>query len=349
MADIESMFHPVYVNPNDIDALQLLWWPENDFMQGTGRTSDDGTSLRRNIISKLRQLCLTVTADDNQNYFSKQAVESIKRNFYVDDCLETVSTESRAIRLVGELRQLLSKSGFPLTKWISNSRNLNDSVPESERTSSAKDLLLDQLPIERTLGVRWNVESDTLSFKIVVKDRPTARRGLPSIASSVYDPLGFAAPFTLPAKGLLQDLCRMNLGWDDPISNEDLALPKLEKLKVDPGFKPSSFGVIVSSQLQHLADASQRAYGAVSHLRIANAEGKIHSSFVIGKSRLSLLKQLTIPRPELSAAVVATRLDNMVRKEIDIPMNKSSGRIARASLVTLPTKTWPITSQRYKK
>ena len=159
---------------------------------------------------------LRQTADDNQNYFSKQAVDSIKRNFYVDDCLKTVSTESRAIPFVGELRQLLSKSGFRLTKWISNSRNVNDSVPESERTSSAKDLLLDQLPIERTLGVRLNVESDTLSFKIVVKDRPTARRGLLSLVSSVYDPLGFAAPFTLPAKVLLRDICRMNLGWDDP-------------------------------------------------------------------------------------------------------------------------------------
>lgn len=99
--------------------------------------------------------------------------------------------------------------------------------------------------------------------------------------------------------------------------------PSSSHLKVDRCFKPSNFGVIVSSQLHHLADASQRAYGAVAYLRIANAEGKIHCSFVIGKSRLSLLKQLTIPRLELSAAVVATRLDNMVRKEIDIPINKS--------------------------
>lgn len=30
MSDIESMFHQLYINPNDIDALQFLWWPEND-------------------------------------------------------------------------------------------------------------------------------------------------------------------------------------------------------------------------------------------------------------------------------------------------------------------------------
>ena len=86
-----------------------------------------------------------------------------------------------------------------------------------------KDLLLDQLPIERTLGVRWNVESDTFGFKISVKDRPPTRRGILSVVSSMYDSLGFAAPFTLPAKVLLQDLCRQNLGWDDPIAAKELA------------------------------------------------------------------------------------------------------------------------------
>ena len=43
------------------------------------------------------------------------------------------------------------------------------------------------------------------------RQAPT-RRGILSLVSSMYDPLGFAAPFTLPAKALLQDLCGQNLG-----------------------------------------------------------------------------------------------------------------------------------------
>ena len=162
------------------------------------------------------------TAEDNQQEFSKEAVNSVKDNFYVDDCLSSVSSQNKAIVLVDELRQLLSKGGFRLTKWIFNSRKVIDSIPTSERAGSVKDLLLDQLPIERALGVRWDVESDTFGFKISVKDSPFTGRGILSVVSSVYDPLGFAAPFTLPAKALLQDLCRKNLGWDDPISDEDL-------------------------------------------------------------------------------------------------------------------------------
>ena len=71
------------------------------------------------------------------------------------------------------------------------------------------------------------------------------------------------------------------------------------------------------------ADASQIAYGVVSYLRITNAQGLIHCSFVIGKSQLSPLKHLTIPRLELSAAVVAARLDKIIRTETDLQVDKS--------------------------
>ena len=53
------------------------------------------------------------------------------------------------------------------------------------------------LILERALGVHWCVESDTFGFRILVKDKPLTRRGILSIVSSIYDPLGFAAPFTL--------------------------------------------------------------------------------------------------------------------------------------------------------
>lgn len=35
--------------------------------------------------------------------------------------------------------------------------------------------------------------------------------------SSIYDPLGFLAPFTIPAKMILQDLCQLKCFWDDTI------------------------------------------------------------------------------------------------------------------------------------
>ena len=93
--------------------------------------------------------------------------------------------------------------------------------------------------------------------------------------------------------------------------------------KVYRCFKPPDFGDVTTCQIHHFADASQVAYGAVSYLRITNARGLIHCSFVIGNSRLSPLKHLTIRRLELSAAVVAARLDKIIRTETDLQVNES--------------------------
>ena len=127
-----------------------------------------------------------------------------------------------------------------------------------ERSVREPDLV--NLPVERALGIQWGVQSDTFQFKIVVKDRPPTRRGIISVISSIYDPLGFVAPLILPAKIILRDLCRKRLDWDDRISPEDLTrledwlqeLPKLEKFTVKRSLKPKNFDRIVSSQVHSL-------------------------------------------------------------------------------------------------
>ena len=237
-----------------------------------------------------------------------------------------------ALAIVDELCKLLEEGGFRLTKWLSNSATVLASIPEEERAPSTKALDFETPYIERALGVQWNVSSDTFGFTITIKDRPATRRGILSIVSSIYDPLGFVAPFTLPAKMLLQDLCRQSLGWDDIIPEPDVQrwqcwlqdLPRLEGLAIDRCFKPKDFGEIASSQLHHFSDASQQGYGAVSYMRLVNQDGKIHCSFVTGKSRLAPLKPITVPRMELSAAVLSTRLDQMILKELSMPLTDES-------------------------
>ncbi|KAK3746525.1 hypothetical protein QZH41_016739, partial [Actinostola sp. cb2023] len=79
----------------------------------------------------------------------------------------------------------------------------------------------------------------------------------------------------------------------------------------------------VSTQLHNFADASQKGYGAVSYLRVVNSKGEIHCTFMMGKSRLAPMKAVTIPRLELSVAVVATRLGNMINQELDIDIDET--------------------------
>ena len=249
----------------------------------------------------------------------------MRRNFYVDDCLKSVESEEQAIQLQAELREVLSRGGFRLTKFMSNSRKVLASIPESKIASSAKDLDFSSPTLQRALEVRWDVT------KATVKDKPFTRRGILSIVSSMYDPLGFAAPFILLAKATLQDLCRQKLGWDEFIPEESLKqwhkwlndLPILQDYSIYRCLKPKEFGSIKNAQLHHFSDASQYGHGAVSYLRITNDQGHVHCTLLMAKSRLAPIKPLTIPRLELSAAVVATRMNKILRQEIDIPIDQS--------------------------
>ena len=138
---------------------------------------------------------LKQTAEDNKTDFEVQTVETVKKNFYVDNCLKSVKSGDEAIRMANQLCQLLSRGSFRLTKRNSTSRKLIMSLAESERAEKIKDLNFDKLSVERVLGVGWNVSTDQFGFSIVVRDRPMTRRGTLSVVSLVFDPLGFVAPF----------------------------------------------------------------------------------------------------------------------------------------------------------
>ena len=66
------------------------------------------------------------------------------------------------------------------------------------------------------------MEADTLRFRVKEKLVPDTRRGMLSLVCSLYDPLGFAAALRLPAKVLLQELRRVDFGWDETVPNETL-------------------------------------------------------------------------------------------------------------------------------
>ncbi|XP_077986122.1 uncharacterized protein LOC144440610 [Glandiceps talaboti] len=141
------------------------------------------------------------------------------RNFSVDDMLKAVPTVTDGKTLAAGLIDTCRKDGFRLRKWISNIRPVLESIPEDERAKEIKNLDLerDDLPTEQALGTKWNVVSDTLGFSNRIKEKPATRRGILGVVSSVYDPLGMAAPALLPPKIMLQDLCKSKYDWDDEI------------------------------------------------------------------------------------------------------------------------------------
>ena len=61
--------------------------------------------------------CLRQSAIDESGNFSKNALDLISNNMYVDDALFCSDTIDDAIELSKEFSSLLIASGFPLRKW----------------------------------------------------------------------------------------------------------------------------------------------------------------------------------------------------------------------------------------
>ena len=57
------------------------------------------------------------------------AAKEVSENMYVDDVLTGAPEDDSAVKLRNELCDLLSKGGFQLTKWASNSQKVMETTP----------------------------------------------------------------------------------------------------------------------------------------------------------------------------------------------------------------------------
>ena len=261
-------------------------------------------------------------------------MKSIQNNFYVDDFVKSVEEEDEGVKLAEDLKMLLGTGGFNLTKWVSNSREVMESIPSENHAPKVRDIDLcsEDLPTERTLGILWDVQSDKIGIAVKETDPKPTRRSILSIMSKVYDPLGPTAPFVLEAKKILQDLCKVGISWDEPVPPEHnerwlrwiADLPNLEGVKLNRCYKPENYGKVIDVQLHHFTDASQEGYGTVSYIRFINENQQIHCAFVAAKSRVAPLKTHTIVKMELTAATLGVKQDVTLRRELDMEINKST-------------------------
>ena len=100
-------------------------------------------------------------------------------------------------------------------------------------------------------------------------------------------------------------------------------MPKLETFKINRCLVPPGFGHVVERQIHSFSDASQDGFGSVSYLRLVSDTGQVHCSFLLAKSRLAPIKTQTIPRLELSAAVLAAKMEQVIRRELDMEIHDS--------------------------
>ncbi|XP_048256637.1 uncharacterized protein LOC125382165 [Haliotis rufescens] len=252
------------------------------------------------------------------------AADTVAKSTYMDDTMDSVETEEKAIELYDQVNELWTTAGMHARKWVSNSLKVLECIPVADRLSEI-NIQMTELPSVKALGLLWNAESDRFQFCYNIKNdhfQMSKRAFLREIAK-IFDPLGLLAPFTIRAKIILQHIWVSGVGWDDSL-HPDLEEKVLQWYRELADLKSLYFPrwiefrtEIANPRLHVFVDASQDAFGAVIYLVSVN-EHRTASQLVAAKSHVAPLKAISVPRLELMAAVLGVKLLLAIAKGLEM-------------------------------
>jgi len=241
---------------------------------------------------------------------------------FMDDFAAGAENDNSVITLYYELTALMKLIKFPLSKWASNSEQLN-AIWRAEGQDIEEQT--------QVLGVNWNTENDCFSFDtetvtMMMTEGPTTKRQLLRTTARFYDPLGLYSPVSVVGKMLFQDTWCRGIDWDELLPF-DLGtrrhdwvstLNSLSEVHI-PRWLATSGG---NFNVHVFCDASERAYGAALYIRTTKDNETLIRS-ACSKNRLVPVKRITLPRLELLAALVGARLLHYFCKATGYDINEA--------------------------
>ncbi|XP_058817777.1 uncharacterized protein LOC131681087 [Topomyia yanbarensis] len=279
VADVEKMYRMVMVQPADQRLQRILW---RDSVSEPVRMFQLTTVTYGTASAPyLATKCLQRLAEDGVESFPR-AARALKEDFYIDDMLSGADNIEDGKELTREMIELTNSGGFTLRKFWSNAA--------------------------------------VITKRTVLAD-----------AARLFDPLGLVGPVVVIAKIFLQELWKHQCDWDDSLPEEMQSfwqeyrrnLIALSSLSVPRwvAFRAN----LLSVEVHGFCDASEKAYGACLYVRCTTQDGKVEVRLLAAKSRVAPLEDLkrkkkkqTIPRLELSSALLLSHLYDKVRDSIKI-------------------------------
>ncbi|XP_054724892.1 uncharacterized protein LOC129235212 [Uloborus diversus] len=244
----------------------------------------------------------------------------LKSSLYVDDLYFGGNSVNEVLNLSSDAVTILKEGGFNLRKLRSNNKELEELWVQT----GLKERESVDVSQVKVLGLNWNQEQDELSLDLKgifkgLKSLKNSKRCVLQTAASIFDPVGLIAPFVVRIKLLFQEIWERAIDWDEELP-EDLGekwvkwcgeTDKMSEIKIPRHCLESCVGE--KAEVHVFCDASLRAYGAVVYFKFRNKYGKYKVPFVLSKSRVAPLKKLTLPRLELMALVIGSRLGSYLK------------------------------------
>lgn len=316
------MYRQVLIEPQQRKFQKLVWRDNQDEKPNFFElnTVTYGTATAPYLATRcIHQLGL----DNKENY--PEPSRMITNDMYVDDLLTGSNTITELQTNLETVSDILEGGSFNLRKWRfnftpSNSNfdidNINSCFEFSDNT--------------KTLGILYNNDRDTFQFEQgLVRDNRKIKNNktIVSVTAQLFDPFGLLCPITIIPKLIIQQLWKEQLGWDDSIpsqiaSNWKEYVTNIETIKniVIPRH-------VIAMPPKHIemhgfADASVSAYGACMFIRTLNENNEYHVHLLTAKSRVTPLKMITIPRLELCAAHLLSKLAHKVMTILNIELEQ---------------------------
>ncbi|XP_065094301.1 uncharacterized protein LOC135714851 [Ochlerotatus camptorhynchus] len=261
-----------------------------------------------------------------------KAVKAIIKQHYVDDYIDSFDTPQEATQTIKDVMEIHDKAKFFIRNFVSNSKEVLASLPKNRvQVDKIKTFEDKESEGEKVLGMYWDTSKDCIQYQLKFNRLPVdvrheirkpTKREVLSFVMSVYDPMGLIANLTIHGRILIQELHKETSDWDAEISERSYNQWKqfLEIIKQAANVKIPRWMLapkVQKFELHTFVDASEYAYAAATYVRGLGSHGQTVSiRLLAAKSRVAPIKKLSIPRLELLAAVLGTRLTKTLKKEL---------------------------------
>ena len=233
---------------------------------------------------------------DSSEDLYPDTVHRLRHCTYVDDVVTSFPDEKSLEKFKSESIKMFAQAGMNLRGWTSSP--------------------------SKVLGIAYDGTTDELKLSLnkhpIFSSSSGSRRAVLSYTSSLFDPLGLWIPWIIRLRLFLQATWKERLSWDDnfpPVlettwqqllneASQQIEFRHRRCLKFDEG----------ACELHAFADASQKAYATCLYLLSSSGAYLLYA-----RGRVNPLKpELTTPRAELLAAVLASRAVALMKQNLPL-------------------------------
>ena len=320
VADIKKMYSMIEVAETDRNWLRFLWLEDGRIKQ-----------FRHKVLAFGIRSAPFLAIETVQSHIRKfaaeypEVTESLLESTYVDDYCDSQETSIAAKATVSVASEIMAKAGMELRKWQSNNREV---MEHCKTLSCSTDITSNE---RKVLGIHWNTSQDYLFYQppqYSCSGKYISKRIIIGTIAQLHDPIGFISPVIVQAKLIVQKLWAAGVEWDENLLGTSIAtewfnwyrnLEGIKEIRIRRQYVPENI-VAKKTEVHIFCDASEKGYATAAYLCMEDESGVRYTALLTSKTKVAPLKMITLPRQELLAALIGSRLSLVIKRALKVDL-----------------------------